>query len=248
MNIRDFTTSINEKGVLKNNRFEAQFSFGRDSYMDSSPALDRGLLSIRCDSATLPGVSFATADGPPRLGYGPVEKHPYNPMFDDLTLSFMVDAGGQIHKMFYDWAGSIVNFEGYGARTLNTSSTLNPTPAKAYEVGYRDKYAATLTVRVMGTTNSRPITVTAYNVFPMALPQLNMNWSEGDILRLNVPFAYTDFTVIYDDFNSNGPIESGREDRLARIVADVEAADRNANRISNITQIGGQTFGNRTIR
>lgn len=248
MNIKNFTASINEKGVLKNNRFEAQFTFKRDSYMNSSSALDGGLITIRCDSATLPGVSFATADGPPRLGYGPVEKHPYNPMFDDLTLSFMVDAGGQIHKMFYDWASCIVNFEGEGASRLDQSSSLNPTLARAYEVGYRDRYSATLTIRVMGTTNARPIAVTAYNVFPMALPQVSMNWNEGDILRLNIPFAYTDFKVNYADFNTNGPVESGREDRLATIVADVEAADRNANRISGIAEIGGRLFGNRTIR
>ena len=68
MNIRNFTASINDKGVLKNNRFEAQFGFGFDSYMSSSSALDSGLITIRCDSATLPGVSFASADGPPRLG------------------------------------------------------------------------------------------------------------------------------------------------------------------------------------
>lgn len=207
MNIRNFTASINQRGVLKNNRFEAQFDFELDSYMNSSPALDGGLLTLRCDSATLPGVSFATADGPPRLGYGPAERRPYSPIFDDLTLTFMVDAGSQIHKMFYDWVGCIVNFEGYGARTLNEPSTRNPTPAKAYEVGYRDKYAATLTVRVYSSTGTRPMAVTAYNAFPMAMPQLSMNWNEGDILRLNIPFAYTDFTVTYDDFSTNRPVE-----------------------------------------
>lgn len=215
MNIRNFTASINDKGVLKNNRFEAQFGFGADSYLRSSPALDGGLMSIRCDSATLPGVSFATADGPPRLGYGPAERHPYNPMFDDLTLTFMIDAGSQIHKMFYDWVSCIVNFEGYGGQTLNSPSTLNPTPARAYEVGYRDKYAATLTLKIFSVTGARPMTFEAFNVFPMALPQMSMNWSEGDILRLNIPFAYTDFKVTYADFNTNGPVETGREEREA---------------------------------
>jgi len=257
MNIRNFTASINDKGVLKNNRFEAQFGFGLGSYMSSSSALDSGLITIRCDSATLPGVAFATADGPPRLGYGPVEKHPYNPLFDDLTLTFMVDAGGQIHKMFYDWIGSIVNFEGYGARTLDKAATINPTPAKAYEVGYRDKYAATLTLRIMNVTNNRPITFTAYNVFPMALPQMSMNWSEGDVLRLNIPFAYTDFTVNYADFNANGPVETGSEDReadrqtflrnIGQVIADLEPPT-SASGVGAIGAVGGRTFGNRTIR
>lgn len=213
MDIRRFTSSINNKSVLKNNRFEAQFNFTTDSYMNRSSALDGTLLTLRCDSATLPGVSFATADGPPRLGYGPVEKHPYNPMFDDLTLTFMVDAGSQVHKMFYDWVSCIVNFEGYGASTLDRAATRNPTTAQAYEVGYRDKYACTLTLKVFSVTDTQVMTFTAYNAFPTALPQMSMNWSEGDILRLNMPFAYTDFTVNYADFNTNGPVETGAVDR-----------------------------------
>jgi hypothetical protein len=209
MDIKRFTASINNKSVLKNNRFEAQFGFADDSYMGGSRALDGNMLTLRCDSATLPGVTFASADGPPRLGYGPIEKHPYNPMFDDLSLTFMVDAGSQIHKMFYDWVSCIVNFEGYGASTVDRRSSKSPTPAQAYEVGYRDKYACTLTLRVFSTTDARTMTFTAYNVFPMALPQVGMNWGEGDILRLNIPFAYTDFVVDYASFRNNGPVETG---------------------------------------
>lgn len=219
MAITSFLSSINNKSILKNNRFLAQFGFPTGSYMSSSRALDGRLLQVRCDSVTLPGVSLASADGPPRLGYGPMEKHPYSPMFEDLTLTFMVDAGSQIHKMFYDWVGCIVNFEGYGMSTLNRSSTKNPTPANAYEVGYRDKYQATLTVGVYKDNDRPSMTFTAYNVFPMALPQTNMNWAEGDILRLSIPFAYTDFIVNYESFNEGGPVETGAVDQQVQTGA-----------------------------
>jgi hypothetical protein len=212
MDIKRFTTSINDRGILKTNRFEAQFDFTRNSYLRDSKALkDSSMLTLRCDSATLPGVSFASADGPPRLGYGPVEKHPYNPMFEDLALTFMVDAGSHIHRMFYDWVGCIVNFEGYGASILDRRATINPTRAVAYEVGYRDRYACTLTLKVFSSTGKQTMTYSAYNAFPMAMPQMSMNWSEGDILRLNIPFAYTDFTVRYADFKDGGPTETGKD-------------------------------------
>lgn len=233
MNIKNFTSSINKKSILKNNRFEAQFGFRTGNYLSSSNALDSGLLTLRCDSVTLPGVTFASADGPPRLGYGPVEKHPYSPLFDDLTLTFMIDAGSQVHKMFYDWVGCIVNFEGYGASTTDKASTKHPTQALAYEVGYRDKYAATLTVRVYRDTNKPTMTFTAYNVFPMGLPQMGMNWGEGDILRLNIPFAYTDFTVSYAKFEDGGPVETGATDQQIQninnaISARLDTGERNA--------------------
>jgi hypothetical protein len=213
MDIKRFTSSINSKGILKTNRFEAQFIFTENSYMRNSRVLDENMLTLRCDSATLPGVSFASADGPPRLGYGPVEKRPYNPMFEDLALTFMVDAGSRIHKMFYEWASCIVNFEGYGASRLDRAGDRSPTNALAYEVGYRDRYACTLILKVFSTSGKQTMTFTAYNAFPMSLPQMAMNWAEGDILRLPVPFAYTDFTVQYADFRGSDPVETGRDTR-----------------------------------
>lgn len=232
MSITRFMSSINSRSVLKNNRFFAQFGFPAGSYMGSSSALDAGLLRIRCDSVTLPGVSLASADGPPRLGYGPMEKHPYSAMFEDLTLTFMVDAGSQVHKMFYDWVGCIVNFEGYGASTLKRASTKNPTSANAYEVGYRDNYAATLTVGVYKDNDRPSMTFTAYNVFPMGLPQSNMNWAEGEILRLNIPFAYTDFIVNYERFSDGGPVETGAVDQqtqnINNVISRLDTGTRNA--------------------
>ena len=210
MSISSFRSSINNKGILKTNRYEARFSFGKDHYLAKSPYIDQRLLNIRCDSATLPGVTLASADGPPRLGYGPVEKRPYVPLFDELTLTFMLDAGSQVHKIIYEWLNCVVNTEGKGASTLNTARA--NTKAVAYEVGYRDYYDSILELLVYNDTGRRTMTFTAYNVFPMAFPQVAMNWNEGDILRLSIPFAYTDFTVNYAGFNTDGPVETGSDD------------------------------------
>lgn len=198
MNINDFRTSIDKRGILKTNKFEAQFGFRQGHYLQGDPAIDQNLLTIRCDGATLPGVSLASYDGPPRLGYGPTEKHPYSSIFEDLTLTFIVDAGSQVHRMLYKWVNCIVNFQGLGASTLNTgASGFGSSRARAYEVGYRDKYDSTLTLRVFRDTGDLAMTFTAYNTFPMGFPQSTMNWNEGDILRLSIPFAYTDYSVEY---------------------------------------------------
>lgn len=227
MKLANFRASINNKGVIKTNKFEARFTLNREHYLIDSPFIDNRLLAVRCDSATLPGVAFASADGPSRLGYGPVEKRPYMPLFDDLTLTFMVDAGSQVHKILYEWVNCIINMEGKGASTLGKERS--KTKAVAYEVGYRDRYDSTLELLVYRDTGRRAMTFTAYNVFPMGFPQVGMNWNEGDILRLSIPFAYTDFKVSYDDFAElTDPKETGKTDDTTQGVALNTTRDPNA--------------------
>ena len=200
MDINEFRSSINTLGILKTNKFEVSFGFRTGHYLQGDPAINQNTLTLRCDSATLPGVSLASYDGPPRLGYGPAEKHPYSSVFEDLTLTFIVDAGSQVHRMLYKWINCIVNFQGIGASTLNTDARgFGSSRARAYEVGYRDKYDATLELHVYRDTGDLAMTFKAYNTFPMGFPQSSMNWNEGDILRLSIPFAYTDYSVEYAD-------------------------------------------------
>lgn len=210
MNIKEFTSSVNKRGILKNNKYLVTMGFGKDHYLNGR-GNELKLLQSRCDSVSLPGVAFASADGPPRLGYGPMEKHPYATNFEDLSLTFMVDAGSEVHKTLFDWVNVIVNFkQAQGASVLNKKQ--GPMKAFAYEVGYRDSYAATLQVNVYKDTGQKAMSFIAYNAFPMAFPSAGLNWNEGDLLRLTIPFTYTDYDVRYEK-NSDGPVESGKVDQ-----------------------------------
>ena len=63
----------------------------------SLPGLDTKTLSMRVESAELPGKSFATSDS--RL-YGPIRKIPYNIGFIDSTFTFMCSDNYMIEKRF----------------------------------------------------------------------------------------------------------------------------------------------------
>jgi hypothetical protein len=224
-NINDFTSSINTKGVLKNNKYIATITLNDGHYLSSAGEADQGdvrLFSIRCDSVQLPGVALASADGPPRLGYGPIEKHPYNANFEDISLTFIIDANSRVHKLLYNWVNVIVNFQSSGLNRLSDST--GPMKSAAYEVGYRNKYAAQLQIDVYrdtGTNDSYQKTMTykAYNAFPMAFPSAGLNWNEGDILKLNIPFAYTDFSVDYKTYNDTSTFNgSGRATDISRSI------------------------------
>lgn len=197
--LNEFASSINTKGVLKTNKYNASFSIPATHYLSSELSQeDARLFTIRCDSVQLPGVSLASADGPPRLGYGPVEKHPYNANFEDISLTLIVDANSRIHKMLYSWVNFIVNFR--SSKGLTTAGGTTNSSA-AYEVGYRDRYAVEMNIEVYKdsgqNTHDKSMTYKLYNAFPMGFPSNGLNWNEGDILRLNIPFAYTDYSVEY---------------------------------------------------
>lgn len=228
MNINKFRSNINKKGVLKNNKYEVRFGFGQGHYLNKKNLTDQEMLTLRCDNASLPGVALSSADGPPRLGYGPAERHPYSPIFEDLTLTFIVDAGSIVHKTLYEWINCIVRFD--GAAGAADIATLNPggnglnTKASAYEVGYRDSYAASMEVHVYRDTGQRALTFKAFNAFPMGFPQVNMSWNEGDVLRLSIPFAYTDFSIEYKDFKQ-GPTETGRDAQAPTLTTEQQIAN-----------------------
>lgn len=220
-NIKGFMSEINTGGVLRTNRYHVTFAapaYLRDDALTStlndqntSTPLDR--ISLRCESVQLPGVTMATIDGaPPRMGYGPIESMPYGTVFDDITLSFIVDAKSEVHRFFYKWVNSIVNFHAQGQTKLRES--LGPVKGmKTYEVGYKKNFTTDLTITVYDGVNSktqengqnvflvqgkRVMEVKVYNAFPKLLPSLDLSWGSNDeIVRLQMPFSYTDFEVNY---------------------------------------------------
>jgi hypothetical protein len=192
--ISKFRTEIDTGGVLRTNRFIVEFTVPQD-YGGTTQA---EMLSLRCESVQWPGVSFMTLDTPPRAGYGATELIPYAPIFEDITLSFIVDKKSKIHEYFFKWMNRIVNLQSEGQTNFKGSEQKKP----AYEVGYKNDYSTNINITMYRETgsgsNDRAMTATLYKAFPKALPGFELNWgSENEVLRLNVQFAYTDYFIEY---------------------------------------------------
>ena len=193
--LNDFMASISTRGVLKSTRYIVNFA--PPVSIRNKGLIGADQLSIRCDTVQFPGVSLATMDGPPRYGYGPNEAIPYNVITDDITCSFIVDAGSEIHKYFYYWINSIVNFQGKGGKSLNTAN--GPVGGfSAYEVGFKDDFCTDLIVSVYDASDKKVMEAKAYRAFPKLLPSVDLNWGATDeIVKLVIPFTYVDFDVNY---------------------------------------------------
>lgn len=203
--INDFISSINKKGVLKDNKYVV--SFRLPNYLQTNAiSIFNGinssfLLSLRCENASIPGLQFASVDGPPRFGYGPIEYNPYNVVYEDITLTFLLDSDSEIHKIFYDWMNSIVNFHAQGQALIGSANAAKgPVSGMApYEVGYKDDYITDLKVEVYPDANydKASMELIAYRAFPKSVTPLNLNWSDGQPLKLQVVMTYTDFEINY---------------------------------------------------
>lgn len=205
--IDNFKSEINTYGVLRNNRYVVDFT--PPEYLKGQySSLDR--IELRCEAAQLPGMQFATIDGPPRLGYGPIESTPYGVTFEDLSLTFVVDKDSYVHKFFYDWVNCIVNYNNAGAITPQGATRGPISGMKTYEVGYRSKFSTSVNIIVYdgvakpGDTETSVLTATAYNAYPKALPSVDLNWQPTDeVVKLTIPFSYTDYNILYNKLPNN---------------------------------------------
>lgn len=199
-NISNFRSEIDSRGVLRTNRFLVTFNtpiYLKDRYVTRQ-------FSLRCEAAQLPGMQFATIDGPPRLGYGPIESTPYGVVFEDMSLTFIVDSNSVVHKFFYDWVNCIVNYNNKGSPT---AAGMNGPVSnmRTYEVGYRKDFSTDVSVTMYNGTKKdgaaheeKVLTAKIYNAFPKGLPSVDLAWEQQDgIVKLTIPFNYTDYNIEY---------------------------------------------------
>lgn len=227
--ISDFQSSINSRGVMRNNRFLVYFNLPKYLQQAQQNGQDYGygdeskLLMMRCEAAQIPGITVAALDQP-RIGLGPLESMPHNVDMDaSINLTFLVDSKSTIHKMFYDWINTIVNFQGSRGQTrLSTPYTIGGSTSAPFEVGYKDDYCTDLIITMydnhtnsyvneegvvvqdLGNSweagNNPVLTVTCYRAYPKSLPQIDLAWADTDqLVKLTIPFAFTDYTVVYPE-------------------------------------------------
>lgn len=205
--ISEFKSNIDQKGVLQNNRFIVDF--GLPEYLK----LDRGyedlnLVSLRCEAASIPGISITTIDMP-RIGFGPLEFQAHNFTQSDIVLTFLVDAHGSVPKLFYDWLNTIVNFQvskGHSGlnRVVGLSGIEKAYQSGAYEVGFKDDYSVNLNITVYDKDQqsaglgTEVMKLTAYKAYPKEMTSIDMAWvNDSELMRIQVAFTYTDFSIEY---------------------------------------------------
>jgi hypothetical protein len=126
-------------------------------------------LTYRCESTNLPGRQLATME---QKSYGPVESYPYATTFNDIDMTFLVDADMN-QKLFFDaWLQYI-----------------NPLHNNNYR--YKGDYSTTLRINQYDQANELTYSVDLYEAFPVSTNQMDLDWSSDGVHKLVVTFNYT---------------------------------------------------------
>lgn len=114
-NIDTFRAEIAGRGVLPTHSF---ILFMNGAFFASESQANykyqNKMITMRCESVSIPGVNLLLQDVT-RFGYGPITRMPHAAQYNTLTMNFIVDENGAIHKFFNDWTHRIINHKSKGA-------------------------------------------------------------------------------------------------------------------------------------
>jgi hypothetical protein len=212
--ISEFKSSFS-KDVARSNRFDVQIPI--------PPVLlpyfgTARTLNYRCESAQLPGKSFATTEQ--KFGSAPVEKFPYATNFTDIDLTFIVDDDMQQKLLFDGWMNYV-------------------SPVYNYNIRYKSDYTTALTINQYDVENKLTYSVNLYDAYPISMNQLDLNWGNDGMHKLVVTFAYTNW--------QNNSLQDVGMQLLDSGIAGVANAISGADLLGGLTGLGTGLLGGQDI-
>ena len=163
--IAEFKASFNTE-LARPNKFDVNIPvpLGLIPYRGTSR-----MLTMRCENAELPGRTIATTTA---KIYGVEEKFPYMTSFNDMSLTFIVSDNMKEKKFFDAWLDWI-------------------NPNTSYNIKYKQDYSVALRINQYNVKNQVSYSVDLIDAFPIAVNQMDLNWSSDGYHKLTVTFAYT---------------------------------------------------------
>ena len=129
-------------------------------------------LKFRCENAEIPGKTLATTQR--KIGSAPVEKQPYQTNYTETELTFMVSDDMRERIFFEGWFEAI-------------NSTTN------YNFKYKSDYAVDISINQYNLANELSYNVVLREAYPIAMNQMDLDWSADGYHKLAVTFAFTEW-------------------------------------------------------
>lgn len=228
--ISQFKAGIQSDSILMSSRHITSFTIpsGLSGSIDLETARK---ITMRCETSSLPGVSFATSEEIRRYGVGPAERKPYMPIFTPVSCTYIVDGKGIIHSFFYDWMNLIVGFD-----SSQGMSSINSFGNQPYELSYKDDYSCDVIIYVYNETDNKVMEVTLYKAYPISVDSSPLSWAGGEeFMTMNVTWEYIDWSAKYYDVASSADRNSLVE-IVRRNINNIAGYDSILGGISRVTQ------------
>ena len=184
-NVNALTSSINQSGVAQASHFDILIS-----YDGGEKARE---LSLRADTVNIPGRTISTLEHR-FTNYGPLQKIPYSQMYGDLQMSFLMSEDLREKDYFERWHDNMVNTGAYDTSGAGRYSQFN--------TKYYEDYVATIEIRQYGPDGGTRTIHKINDAYPILIGEVGMDWASGDLMKLQVTFAFKNYQFITVD-NSN---------------------------------------------
>jgi hypothetical protein len=146
-------------------------------------------LAMRIDQVRAPGISLMTADVN-RYGIGPTQKMPFSSQNQEISFSILVDEYGEIWNYWHNWIRSIFEFDG----TENSQGAVRNQIA-SYQAEYKDRYSAPMQIVMYDHYGREVQYINLIEAFPTSIREVPLSWAEGQLIKLNVSIAYTEYQI-----------------------------------------------------
>lgn len=190
-NINSLKTNIRDYGYLSNNKFAV--------LVQTPPILTNALLgnqgtgtsmnqiaqnmSFRIDQIRAPGISIASSDVA-RYGIGPTQKQPLSAQYQELFFSILCDQYSEIWQYWYNWSRLVFEYNG-------TSSGSAP----SYTANYKKDYSSVVQLQIYDYFGNIIQKINTFETFPTAIREVPLSWGDGNLMKLNVAMAFTEYTI-----------------------------------------------------
>jgi len=169
MALQEFISSFSNVEVARPSRFLVDINLNNFNIIALYKGQVTGGVKYRCENAELPGRTFGTVEQ--KFGSNPSMKYPMHSSYTDISLSFLVSSD-MAEKTFFDVWMEYIN------------------PSMTFDFGYKDDYVATIKIDQYDVEDNIAYSVNLINAYPIAVNQLDLDWSSEGVHKLVVVFAY----------------------------------------------------------
>ena len=189
INLQRFMSTMNQQPPAKTSNFEVRIFSKLGSVND---------LTFRAESVALPGRSVATTDF---FDVGPQRKMGYSAIYLETAINFILSERYNEKEYFDQWIDAIV-----GPHRVQRNPGGN-----RFNAGYYDDYKGTIEIQNYSESGQPTYKTTLIEAFPINISPVQLDWSSGDISKLNVTFTYR----YYEHSTTGGGTVGGRLSDIA---------------------------------
>lgn len=230
-NINEMLSTINANGGLS----KASKFIVRITPPTSLFANHDGDLVFFCDSATLPGLQYASNEVK-MAGYGNTEKRPYAPSFQDVNVTFYNDSDGKVMRFLHLWQQSIYNFNDKTNPNATARGLVNNTFAYPGGTNGTDGYYGVVDIIHYSEDEKEILSYQLDEAYPINIGDIQVDWNMNDqILKIPVTFAYTYWSADTLDPGAVDEISESRANALSNLQTRIDSEVSNITELLNVT-------------